>query len=394
MKVTINLKLKLNSPVPMFFLLIFSQMASIEIVRDISFGGHSWISYSIYLIFLIVALNSILYFLSAGKYFKICGLFLTAFAISFIYSILIGNSISSILIEMCRYFIIVMIFFWVERHTIDIGHIRKLIYILIPIMMYITIMSSFGYMNGISDDSGGLLRNSADVDGTLGVICSIFCFNLITCERRIKLIDYIMFFLSVSTVCFSLSRARIMCLCICIMVQLVFNLINNKERTFRNYVPIIILGICVLFLFSNTVEELFNQIIFRFNNLATDNNMAIRELEIQRHMEEIQQHPILGIGFGSLENKLFNVHCSYTAIVMYMGVLFGLIYISWFVYILFRCLRKCSQSSNSIRFCQLAVLCVIAILFLAYGNMGFNKMGGIVGMLVSYVAFNEHQKLN
>lgn len=383
--------IKKNQKLILLYLIAFAQIASIGIFNDIQVGGRPVHAYVRYFMYIVVIWSSVVCIFKQPQY-RLSGiLILVYFIFAITYSYIQSNDLMNTTIESSRYVTIVLIYYWVALKKPTFRQITHVIYVIMPFLLITTFLSSMGYLRGIQDASGGILRNSSDVDGTIGVVATLVSLHNIFAEDGypVKIVNYIEFIISMIVIGFSLSRARIACFLLCLIIYFIVTRKYSKRSKFKNLLPIIIILMILVVLFTETIVALINQITIRFGIIREDINLLRRNAEIEQHMMLLKNNILFGVGWGTFYKYGISDHCSYTAIFAYLGLFGGIIYNLWFVSVLYQCIKRVVRE-RKISNCHLALVVVIGVLILAYGNMAFNKTGGIVGMLVVYTALLEN----
>lgn len=373
----------------LIYLLLVAQIASLGVLNNITFLGRPIAAYVRYVVFFIALINLGLYAFEDRKNKAVAVWFLLSFLVVGTIGFINTRDIMNVLIEASHYVTIVALYYYIERHEYSLKTIITCIYILIPILTVTSLLSSFGFLNGMRDSSGGLLRNSADVDGTIGVVATLAVFHEINRKEKARLLDYCELIMGAMTVFFSLSRGRIAILLLCIAVYLLINTRNRKTNIFRKMIPIIILVVILLVTFSGVFGELVDQIVGRFSGTdIEEQNLTYRQGEMLYHLEIYKSNPLFGFGWGMLSRYPIRDHCSYTAVLAFMGTVGGIPYLCWFFWMLVSSLVKSFRERRVNNF-HLTFIIMLAIMSLAVANMAFNKTGGVWGMLIAYTAFLE-----
>jgi hypothetical protein len=237
----------------------------------------------------------------------------------------------------------------------------------------------------MNDISGGLLRSSVDVDGTIGVIATLAAFHEINRKEKASILDYVEFLMGCLVVAFSISRGRIAVLLLCLAIYLVVTIKCRNVSRLKKMLPLVLIGLLLGILFSDIVGGLINQILIRFRMSSGDLNLTRRVDEIRRHIQLFLQYPFTGMGWGMLAKYNLYDHCSYSATLAFMGAIGGIPYLLWFVWNLLSTLINALKEKDIGKF-HLSFIMVFAVMLLAVANMAFNKTGGIWGMLIAYIA--------
>ena len=369
----------------LIYLLLFAQISTLGVLNGIVLGGRPISAYIRYVVFFLTFLNLILCIFDRPKLRPLCIYFFISFVMtSFIGYFKYGN-LMVVLIEASHYVTVISLYFWALRHDYSVEKLRQIIYIIIPVLLTTSILSSFGYLRGLNDVSGGLLRNSVDVDGTIGVVTTLFCFHEINRKVKALLIDYVEFIMGCLIVAFSISRGRIAILILCFALYILVSFRCRKVSRFKKLLPLILLFLVLFILFSKTVGGLFNQILVRFKSSSGDVNLIRRTEEIGKHLSILYDNLFFGAGFGMLIRYGIYDHCSYTAVLAYMGIINGIPYLLWFVIYLFKSFVQCLKAQTIGKY-HLSFIMFFAIMCLAFANMSFNKTGGVWGMLIAYTS--------
>ena len=370
----------------LIYLLLAAQIASLGILNRFVFLGRPITAYIRYMVFFVSLINLGLYVFEDRSKKAIGAWFLCSFIIVGIIGFANTGDLMNVLIEASHYVTIIALFFYIERHEYSTNTILLSIYILIPILMITSLLSSFGFLNGMRDASGGLLRNSADVDGTIGVVATLTVFHEINRKEKVRLWDYCELIMGALVVFFSLSRGRIAILLICILIYLLITIRSRKVSIIKKMIPIIILLLILLVVFSNVIGGLIDQIISRF--MSTDieeTNVTYRQYEISYHLSIYKSNVLFGYGWGMLTKFPIRDHCSYSAVLAYMGTIGGVPYLCWFFWMLFTSLYN-SFKENCVNNYHLTFIILLAVMTLAIANMAFNKTGGVWGVFIAYTA--------
>lgn len=370
----------------LLFLLLFAQVASLGILNGLVIFSRPFAAYIRYIVFFLAYINLGIYVLEGKQNSLVAVWFFISFLITGIIGYIHTKDIMNVLIEASHYVTIISIYFWVERHHYTVENIVKYIYIIIPILLTTSILSSFGYLHGMKDSSGGLLRNSVDVDGTIGVVATLTVFHMINQRSKVGILDYIEFIMGILVVSFSISRGRIAILFICIFIYMLTTLKYGTWSKMKRIIPIITLIVLLFIAFANITGGLVEQIISRFQTTTeNDINVTNRSREIAQHIEILQSNVLFGDGWGMLSRHKIHDHCSYSAVLAFMGLIGGIPFLLWFAYYLIKSLDKVLTTRN-IDNNHLSFIVLFAIMALAVTNMAFNKTGGVWGALIAYVA--------
>lgn len=386
MKLQLRIKTRNNF---LIYLLLIAQVASLGVFDKLIVIGRPFSAYIRYIVFLISFLNLFIYIVETKLRKLVAIWFFFSFTLTAIIGYMHSHDLMNVLIEASHYVTIVSIYYWVIRHEYSFNRIIKIIYIVIPVLLITSVLSSLGYLHGMNDISGGLYRSSIDVDGTIGVIATLTVFHELNRKAKALVLDYLEFVMGCMVVAFSISRGRIAVLIVCIAIYLLITLKCRNVSRFKKLLPLLLTVVILIVLFSDIVLRLFNQILIRFQMSSGDLNLTRRLDEIRCHLLLFKQYPVFGMGWGMLAKNSLYDHCSYSAVLAFMGVVGGVPYLYWFFEKLFFSLFK-SMKDDHIGKYHLAFIMTFSVMLLAIANMSFNKTGGIWGMLIAYIALNNY----
>lgn len=296
-----------------------------------------------------------------------------------------GWSLRNIILESVLILMPIYIYQW-----IDLVDIRKEEYLavfsltnfaacIVSVLVALRIIDA-----GIWAAEGVLVRSAGAVDSTLGiggvslalVVLYVYPENS---TKREKLALSILLLSGVIITFFSQSRTRIALVFVVSACVILYNIINRKSKfgSLRFFLLIAIAAFIIISLFPELVSQILNQIVGRYENLSNDDgNVLFRENEASLQIAGFLRSPLFGLGWGS-RSQYDDMYCHnlYTTVLMQGGLVFGGIYIVWFLSYLYKSAVNLLRREN-LQSAMIATTFMLVLVILGFTNSGIVQSSG------------------
>lgn len=238
-----------------------------------------------------------------------------------------------------------------------------------------------------------LVRSAGAIDSTLGIggfgiaLVLLYIYPSGISQKQ-KWLLRVTLVASAVLLVFSQSRTRITLMLLLAIVAIVYNIFNRHSgwRTTRMILLGIITLVAAMSLFPEVFSQIMDQVATRFMTTSSlEVNVSYRNTESMQQLGCFLKSPILGMGWGcrSQFDSMY-VHNLYTALLMHGGILFGGLYIVWFLAYLFRSIKRLAKKKN-MQNSMISCCFMLSLAILAMTNGGIAQSGGYVMMIFPFI---------
>lgn len=385
--------------VRLLFLFYISIISFYPALSFFSIGGFPIITVLNILVFFLCIVFFLTRIRNSFQFFLIFSIIL-----SFSYSIAIGWDITKCITNLCLYVIPVLIIAFVEKTNLTL----KLFINIMTISLLISALLSVLALVGVLTKTSNYYINIYYVDGASGIIGIVLCvYMALSPQKEYKRINILVLGISgVIIVLLGQSRARFLVgLISCIMVLFLVAYTNksrHNNKTGRKVLFFIVASVIIAFIVYHSVPQLskyVDNILIRIRSLwGNDENVAFRNNESKLYINMFKEKPIMGVGWGVLNNSNFlnyngeqyMAHNMFSSLMGVGGLLFCFPYFLYLLLLLRRMIHEVMIRKNRILIPGLVALC--DVIMLGIGSSGFGKLSGVLFMTLAYTVMLESGK--